>query len=617
MSGSGIRLHTLPHAFVLTARGGACVSVSRSTGLLTAAKPPPLPSGDGGTPVRLVLGLLPLPPSSALLLLVTGCETAASLVCGAPVLRATRVAVLRAGPRSAEADRARALLSGSPLLQQLYWSDDADATATASQAAQGGGAAGFAGPMAYNAFAAAPFLGLAGGAGAPFVRPAFRGWAGCAPAGGGLSLAVFMRRHTGRPGTRFFARGADGLGRAAQHVESEQLVSGSRDGGWSAWVTVRGSAPVAWAQPPTLAPTPPLALPGGAAGEAAHVARCRAHLEALRRAHAPGAAAAAAVSLLSLLRPTGREGPLAAALRRACAAPGVLLPNTPPSASSAAPSPSAAADELLEVNLSALGAGAALAAAAPALARHGVTSGFRAGGCGALSPAPPPAVSFQSGLLRTNCLDSCDRTNAAQAALAGWAAARLQAPPPAAAPAAGAAALAAAVAALWRRGGDAASCQYAGSGCQTRDRSGRGGPQPLAALRDGALAALRHVRNNHRQATECDAEALLLGRARRPAVPRGGGEGGGAAGAAGERGPPPSLASRALAAARRVPVLQAALLFCGARAVAALAAAGAGAGAGAEAAAWAAAAWAVTAAGARFGRLFVARPALLGGDDGD
>jgi hypothetical protein len=55
-------------------------------------------------------------------------------------------------------------------------------------------------------------------------------------------------------GFRFTARGADSAGHVANFVETEQLLLSSD--GLSSFVQIRGSIPLQWAQPVTMAYTP-------------------------------------------------------------------------------------------------------------------------------------------------------------------------------------------------------------------------------------------------------------------------------------------------------------------------------------------------------------------------
>jgi hypothetical protein len=187
--------------------------------------------------------------------------------------------------------------------------------------------------------------------------------------------------------------------------------------------------------------------------------------------------------------------------------------------------------------------------------------------------------SRQAGLLRVNCLDCADRTNAAQATVA-LAAARAQlaalaaasgaaAPAPAGSDASGAGAgtedetaselspaMADALRALWAAHGDALSRQYTRTAAQRRDRSAPPSVAAFAAAaRDFGISVLRYFHNNHRDADACDADALVCG----AHVPcrRQRGSGGAAAAAASASPFPRSLAARAAHIARRLPLLQA------------------------------------------------------------
>ena len=426
---------------------------------------------------------------------------------------------------------------------------------------------------------------------AAHVVSVFCGFAAEAPCGDGLVAQLLARRHVGRPGRRLWARGCDGAGAAANCVATEQTLR-APDGAVACHVTVRGSVPLLWAQPPDLRPKPRIRLapPPGEPGWAASLAAYRTHQAGLRGAYG------GPVTSLSLLRHRGREAPLADAFQAAATEAGVPGDTH------------IAFDFNARAGASPAGRAALLALLRPHLRTAGVFHRPSAGG---------KAVLRQGGVLRVNCLDVLDRTNMAQAAAAALAAAMQlaalrgeQAAPPAEARSDDAAAndsdptlpaaLAAALASLWRAHGDAVAMQYTRTGAQRRDRSAAASVAAFAAVaRDALISTRRYVQNNHGDAAACDAAALLAGTHR--AVSR-----------SGDSPFPRGFAARAAHVARRMPLLQAALLLCAGRAASALrglaSLSGDLAGGTAAFSLWATAAMALGHVAARHGAAFVARP---------
>ena len=464
----------------------------------------------------------------------------------------------------------------------------------------------------WNAALAAPVFACPGGA--AFIAPLFCGFAAEAPVhvsgdGDDLLLTLLARRHVGRPGRRLWARGVDAAGAAANCVATEQLLR-PRDptGGVACHVSVRGSVPLLWAQPPDLRPKPRirLACPGDAAPAAwaASLASYRSHMAALRTSYG------GPVVALSLLRHRGREAPLSDAYAAAAA------------------QANAAGDTHIAFDFNARGGAAPAGRAAlmtlllPHLRSAGI---FHRAAAGEGNKADAVVKSRQRGVLRINCLDCLDRTNMAQVA-ASMAAAAMQlralrggqAAPPAEGSTDGGsgdkivnsgadaealpAALRDALVTLWRAHGDALAQQYTRTGAQRRDRSAKPGLRTaVAATRDALISLRRYVQNNHGDAAACDAAALLAG-THAPAA------------AASERASPfpRGLSARVAHAGRRAPLLQAALLLCAGRCGAALRGLATLSGdlsAGTAAfTLWAAVTLALGHVALRFGHAFVARP---------
>ncbi|XP_065189386.1 phosphatidylinositol-3-phosphatase SAC1-like [Sycon ciliatum] len=70
-----------------------------------------------------------------------------------------------------------------------------------------------------------------------------------------FTFALISRRSTYRAGTRFFVRGVDRDGHAANFVETEQLVTHGK--AIASFVQIRGSIPLFWSQRPSLQYAPP------------------------------------------------------------------------------------------------------------------------------------------------------------------------------------------------------------------------------------------------------------------------------------------------------------------------------------------------------------------------
>lgn len=68
--------------------------------------------------------------------------------------------------------------------------------------------------------------------------------------GKSIQLALIARRAADRPGLRFTARGADTHGNCANFVETEQIVS--HGGAYASFVQIRASIPLLWEQPAAL-----------------------------------------------------------------------------------------------------------------------------------------------------------------------------------------------------------------------------------------------------------------------------------------------------------------------------------------------------------------------------
>ncbi|XP_074618210.1 phosphatidylinositol-3-phosphatase SAC1-like isoform X1 [Acropora palmata] len=92
-----------------------------------------------------------------------------------------------------------------------------------------------------------------------FILPVMHGFisiGSCAIKQNTFDFILISRRSCYRAGTRYFMRGLDGEGNAANYVETEQIVQ--FEGGTCSFVQTRGSIPLYWSQRPNLKykPTP-------------------------------------------------------------------------------------------------------------------------------------------------------------------------------------------------------------------------------------------------------------------------------------------------------------------------------------------------------------------------
>lgn len=123
-----------------------------------------------------------------------------------------------------------------------------------------------------------------------------------------LNLTVIARRSAKRPGTRQWRRGTDVEANVANFVESEQVVE-FEDEAISSFVQVRGSIPIMWSQTPNLMYKIPISI--GPPGRSEAVLKN--HITTLSKNYG-------GVTAISLANLTGREGKLSNAYESAAAA---------------------------------------------------------------------------------------------------------------------------------------------------------------------------------------------------------------------------------------------------------------------------------------------------------
>ncbi len=397
---------------------------------------------------------------------------------------------------------------------------------------------------------------------APFINGFVAGWdcrdlgvpppsrAAPPPAPGAVARALLIsRRAVARQGTRYFSRGLDAEGNAANTVETEQLLLFC-DGGVASHVQLRGSIPTLWEQAPTLKYTPRVTFQGDAApekpSEQARAAFER-HAAAVTRFYG---GPVTAVNLVDQGAKAGDQNKLGKAYEVLSAALGGGVGGGGSGGDGGVGAGAAAAGgggggggvggggaggggaasssprrapwshiwfdfhreckSMKYGNLSKL-----LAQVQGSLDEDGF---FFAPGRGVVGGAPRRA---QRGVLRTNCLDNLDRTNVVQSVFARAVALEAAGAADAARAAAGAGAtvLASPFPAFeggfnhaWADNADALSLAYAGTGALKTDFTRTGRRTWLGALADGRNSLARYVRNNFSDGRAQDAWDLWTGR---------------------------------------------------------------------------------------------------------
>lgn len=298
------------------------------------------------------------------------------------------------------------------------------------------------------------------------------------------TITLIARRSSRRAGTRQWRRGADGSADVANFVESEQFVSFNNGAVQASFVQVRGSIPVLWSQSPNLKYKIPISIAAPSKCEATVAAHAEQLCEKYGR-----------VTAINLANQTGREGKLSAAYANAAAA--------------------LAADD---INFRLVPfdfhkqCGATNYANLEILWRQ-VESDFQADAYWYRDEAGEAGT--QSGVFRTNCIDTLDRTNVVQGLLARRALEELLRRQGLLA---GSETLAQSFPeversfrVMWADHGDEISRQYAGTGAM-KSAFTRTGKRDLAGLLDdGTKSLTRYFLNNFRDGAKQDALDLVTG----------------------------------------------------------------------------------------------------------
>ncbi|KAJ2784666.1 Phosphoinositide phosphatase sac1 [Coemansia javaensis] len=495
--------------------GGERVVIDRTTGAVRTVAGAGAGAGAAaaafaGAPQRTVtahgvMGLISL-QRGPYLVLITGRE-AAGTIGASTVYRVTETRVVKAAAESRvvagfdavdEATYLR-LLESALAVESFYFSYDMDMTSSLQRQRQqrdekGAGSALFAranDEFFYNKFLSEALV--AAGAGA-FVLPVMHGFFECRPAvvnGTAFNYVLVTRRGRKRQGARFFVRGADAEGNVANFAETEQIVdfaagSASADarvaGVQMAYVQVRGSIPLEWAQVINMRYAPALRVEPPAASAkrfAAHMGRLIADYDEV-----------AAVNLVNKAGSERRVADAFAQLSRDLGDPRYHYTHFDFHRECSRMRwhrLSILADEL-----------------APLTERFGY---FRA-------RAGAGVQQRQRGVVRTNCMDCLDRTNVVQSELARAVleqqlrAVGVLGP---AEPLAALPALRAMLNAVWADNADAVSCAYSGTGALKTDFTRTGRRTHWGALQDARNSLERYVRGNFFDGERQDAADLLLG----------------------------------------------------------------------------------------------------------
>ncbi|KAL2270806.1 hypothetical protein VTJ83DRAFT_177 [Remersonia thermophila] len=391
----------------------------------------------------------------------------------------------------------------------------------------------------------------------PYILPVMSGVLEIRPTafkGTPLTLAIVTRRSRHRAGTRYFTRGLDDQGHAANYNETEQVVilndAASGLGGFAggsdaprgpgadmqilSYVQTRGSVPAYWAEINTLKYTPRLQI---RAVEAALPA-ARAHFDEQVRLYGDN-------YLVNLVNQKGREARVKQAYEQVVDR---LVSN---------PRERVQGDDRTDEKFRTL---EPAAAAAPGLGRppvlfdrlhyvyfdfHAETRGLQMHRAQLLvdrlrdallamryfSAADGPGAarvdgrlevrSLQSGVVRTNCMDCLDRTNVVQSMLARWTLDRMLADLGLLARGARFAdedpAFELLFRNLWADNADAVSKGYSGTGAMKTDLTRLGKRTKAGALQDAKVAVTRYWRNNFLDGPRQDAFDLFLGAYQPPA----------------------------------------------------------------------------------------------------
>lgn len=382
----------------------------------------------------------------------------------------------------------------------------------------------------------------------PYILPVMFGVLEIVPTsfkGTPLTVVLISRRSRHRAGTRYFTRGLDDEGHAANYNETEQVIvlndPGSGLGGFAgsndmqsgmrgaegkemqvlSYVQTRGSVPAYWAEINTLKYTPTVQI---RSIEAAYPA-AKAHFDEQIRIYGDN-------YLVNLVNQKGREVPVKRAYEQVVE----MLVSSPKERREA----DARTDEKFHT----------IETGGPSRSQfdrlhyiyfdfHAETKGlqmhraqllidrmhdallaqqyFRAVDMpgGSRLDARLEVRGLQTSVVRTNCMDCLDRTNVVQSLLARWTLDRMFIDvgllPKGATFAAEDAAFEFMFRNLWADNADTVSRSYSGTGAMKTDLTRLGKRTKAGALQDGNVAVTRYCKNNFFDGPRQDAFDLFLG----------------------------------------------------------------------------------------------------------
>ena len=310
--------------------------------------------------------------------------------------------------------------------------------------------------------------------------------------GKSVQLALISRRAADRPGLRFTARGADVHGNCSNFVETEQIISHGKS--YSSYVQVRGSIPLLWRQEACIKYKPKPVLKYVDAGGKAGLSQTafEKHFELLFEHYGP-------VTAISLIDNRGSEAMLYGALKEAVEMMGSHKLHFVPwdfHSKTKGMKYEKVDQELMPLIDSDLGAYSYF------YTKDGT---------------PASITKRQRGVVRTNCIDSLDRTNVVQSVIAHRtmdAALKVMGVldgNPQSSSAANFDVFEKHFKNTWADHANALSQVYAGSGALKTDYTRTGKRSKPGMVQDGIRAARRYVYQNFLDGRRQDGIDIMLG----------------------------------------------------------------------------------------------------------
>ncbi|KAJ2496692.1 Phosphoinositide phosphatase sac1 [Coemansia sp. RSA 1972] len=462
--------------------------VDRTNGQVTTAKANPAFSATALRTLSAhgVMGLINL-QRGPYVVLITGRE-AVGTIGSATVYRVSATRVVRIADRTPAgfdaADEATfvRLLESALQTPSFYFSYDMDLTCSLQRQNADGVQSNDV--FFFNKCLAEPIIGAVGSQ-SVFVLPVIHGFFACKPVevrGTKFNYVLVTRRGRYRQGTRYFSRGADAEGHVSNYAETEQIVDFS-SGDQMAYVQVRGSIPIMWAQVPNMHYVPELRIDMGASKE-----RFQTHMARMIDEYNE----VVAVNLINKVKYEKPMGDAFATLSAQMKSPHYHYVHFDFHKECSRMRWDRISLLLDELN--------------PLSTRFGYFE----------KKANQPQRQ-QEGVVRTNCMDCLDRTNVVQSELARMALEWQlrdshiieQAESVSAFPL-----LRQMLNNVWADNADFVSCAYSGTGALKTDFTRTGKRTYMGALRDGRNSIERYVRGNFFDGERQDGIDLLLGKYR-------------------------------------------------------------------------------------------------------